>query len=99
MSRSSRRYCRPTIRSPLRSKRAMISPVSPRENASGLTRMRVRSTGGLLLGVGLGALRRKLVGCGLAQVGLGLAPAATAARGGLHRAGHLVLAVRADRPL
>src|SRR5688572_13638059 len=28
---------------PLRSKRAMISPVRPRANASGLTRMRVRS--------------------------------------------------------
>jgi hypothetical protein len=28
----------------LRSKRAMISPVSPRANASGLTRIRVRST-------------------------------------------------------
>src|SRR3954451_22955513 len=32
-----------TIRRPLRSKRAMISPVRPRANASGLTRMRVRS--------------------------------------------------------
>ena len=28
---------------PLRSKRAMISPVTPRANASGLTRIRVRS--------------------------------------------------------
>ena len=32
-------------RRPLRSKRAMISPVSPRANASGLTRIRVRSIG------------------------------------------------------
>ena len=35
---------RATICSPLRSKRAMISPVRPRANASGLTRIRVRST-------------------------------------------------------
>src|SRR4051812_20024151 len=34
---------RATIRRPLRSKRAMISPVRPRVNASGFTRMRVRS--------------------------------------------------------
>src|SRR5918998_302193 len=34
------------MRSPLRSKRAMISPVRPRAKASGLTRMRVRSTAG-----------------------------------------------------
>ena len=34
-----------TMRRPLRSKRAMISPVRPRANASGLTRMRVRSMG------------------------------------------------------
>src|SRR3954453_13949248 len=32
-----------TIFSPLRSKRATISPVRPRANASGLTRIRVRS--------------------------------------------------------
>src|SRR4051812_6056318 len=32
-----------TMRKPLRSKRAMISPVSPRPKASGFTRMRVRS--------------------------------------------------------
>src|SRR4051812_3230088 len=32
-----------TMRRPLRSKRAMISPVRLRANASGLTRMRVRS--------------------------------------------------------
>src|SRR5437868_13273755 len=31
------------MRRPLRSKRAMISPVSPRANASGLTRINVRS--------------------------------------------------------
>ena len=40
-----------TMRRPLRSKRAMISPVRPRANASGLTRMRVRSMGRALLGV------------------------------------------------
>ena len=34
-----------TMRRPLRSKRAMISPVRPRANASGLTRIRVLSTG------------------------------------------------------
>src|SRR4051794_5553056 len=34
------------MRSPLRSKRAMISPVSPRANASGLTRISVLSIGG-----------------------------------------------------
>src|SRR4051812_49124740 len=44
-------------------------------------------------------LRRKLVRRGLAQLGLRLAPAAAPARGGLHRAGDLVLAVRADRPV
>src|SRR4051794_41004961 len=37
-------YLRATISRPLRSKRAMISPVRPRANASGLTRIRVRST-------------------------------------------------------
>ncbi len=37
------------IRRPLRSKRAMISPVRPRSNASGLTRIRVLSTGASLL--------------------------------------------------
>src|SRR5512133_3223515 len=36
-------YFRATMRRPLRSKREMISPVRPRANASGLTRMRVRS--------------------------------------------------------
>ena len=35
-----------TIRRPLRSKRAMISPVRPRANASGLTRISVRSMAG-----------------------------------------------------
>src|SRR5919109_5200977 len=37
-------YVRATILRPLFSKRAMISPVRPRANASGLTRIRVRST-------------------------------------------------------
>src|SRR3712207_6495523 len=45
---------RATILSPLRSKRAMISPVRPRANASGLTRIRVRST--LVLSSGSAAL-------------------------------------------
>src|SRR4051794_16127445 len=36
---------RAAMRRPLRSKRLMISPVRLRANASGLTRMRVRSTG------------------------------------------------------
>src|SRR5829696_7843819 len=36
-------YLRVATRRPLRSKRAMISPVRLRANASGLTRMRVRS--------------------------------------------------------
>src|SRR5271170_6463281 len=35
--------CMATMRRPLRSNRAMISPVSERAKASGLTRMRVRS--------------------------------------------------------
>src|SRR3954454_19759090 len=39
---------RATIVSPLRSKRAMISPVRPFSKASGLTRIRVRSIGGPL---------------------------------------------------
>src|SRR4051812_41212101 len=36
---------RAAMRRPLRSKRAMISPVRPRAKASGLTRMSVRSIG------------------------------------------------------
>src|SRR5215211_4443312 len=38
-------YLSAAMRRPLRSKRAMISPVRLRANASGLTRMRVLSTG------------------------------------------------------
>src|SRR3954447_10720678 len=38
---------RAAIRRPLRSKRAITSPVRPRSNASGLTRIRVRDTGQL----------------------------------------------------
>ena len=47
------------MRRPLRSKRAMISPVRPRANASGLTRMRVRSIGEVSFGV---LLRGRLEG-------------------------------------
>src|SRR3954468_22723657 len=41
---------RAAIRSPLRSKRAITSPVRPRANASGLTRISVLSIGLLSLG-------------------------------------------------
>src|ERR1700756_5871697 len=52
--------CRATRRSPLRSKRAMISPVRFREKASGLTRMSVRSTAaGLLHERGTDLVRRR----------------------------------------
>src|SRR4051794_18035699 len=46
-----------TIFRPLRSKRATISPVRPRAKASGLTRMRVRSTELLSFRIGAFALR------------------------------------------
>src|SRR5215203_4208095 len=56
-------YRRAAIVRPLRSKRAMISPVKPRANASGFTRIRVRDIGvsGLLrswLDVGAARLAR-----------------------------------------
>src|SRR3954453_10388326 len=94
------------MRRPLRSKRARISPVSPRANASGLTRIRVRSIGGLL---GSGSAGRRLGrsgalrGLGRALRGLGalralrrLGPAAPAAR---RLARDLRLAVGAELPL
>src|SRR4051794_8213142 len=90
---------RATMRSPLRSKRAMISPVRPRANASGLTRMRVRSIEGGLLRV---LLRRRLEG--RRRLGLELdlvragAPAAPAAARRGRDARDLGLAVRADAP-
>src|SRR5687768_11542454 len=101
---------RATIFRPLRSKRAMISPVRPRANASGLTRIRVRST--LVLSSTVGALaaavafslafavraldRDRLGGDGR-LVGRGRPPAAA---GRLRRRGrlHLRLAVRAHLP-
>src|SRR3954462_9079475 len=97
MSSSSLRYSSAAIRSPLRSKRAMISPVSPRANASGLTRMRVRSIGSVLRRFGSSGRGRRLVRRGRLALELGGA-AAPPAR---HRrvAGDLGLAVRADRPV
>src|SRR3954471_8782854 len=80
-----------TMRRPLRSKRAMISPVRPRANASGLTRMRVRSTTSPSgRGSELGGLDGRLFGLGRA------APARAPRR--RDRARDLRLAVRADRP-
>src|SRR3954452_7054965 len=83
---------RATIVRPLRSKRAMISPVRPRANASGLTRMRVRSTwfSLVLKGLELGRLDGR-------RLRFLVAPAAAA--GGLDRPSDLRLAVRAQRPL
>src|SRR3954451_24344415 len=46
MSSLARIDFRAVIRSPLRSKRAITSPLRARSNASGLTRIRVRLTGG-----------------------------------------------------
>src|SRR5919198_5233959 len=90
-----------TMRSPLRSKRAMISPVRPRSNASGLTRMRVRSIGcessrRIVIGSRRGRrlVRRRRPTLDLAGR-LASAPAARDRR----VAWHLGLAVRADRPL
>src|SRR5687768_3511121 len=71
------------IRRPLRSKRAMISPVRPREKASGFTKIKVLSTGVPFAGES-GRNGRLLLGGGTA-----------AARRGLS---DLRLAVRADLP-
>src|SRR6478609_1558809 len=92
-------YFRAAMRRPLRSKRAMISPVRPRANASGLTRMRVRSIGRALLGF---LLRwrlegRRRLGLELELVGA-RAPAAPAAARRGRDARDLGLAVRADAP-
>src|SRR5204863_7561888 len=74
---------RATMRRPLRSKRATISPVRTRANASGLTRIRVRD---------------KALGAGLGYRGLlGRAPPA-AAGGRLGGRRRLGLAVRAHLP-
>src|SRR5215217_109331 len=90
-----------TIRRPLRSKRAMISPVRPRANASGLTRIRVRSIGGQSFSISLSGLRRgrRFVRRRRALLDLaGRLAAAPAPRDG-RMARHLGLAVGADRPL
>src|SRR3954451_11192143 len=93
---------RAAIRSPLRSKRAMSSPVRPRSNASGLTRISVLSidllSWGLRLGVGRGGLLdRGVRGAYRTRRGSGSAPVPWAAglRGGLSDFG---LAVGADLP-
>src|ERR671914_535278 len=94
-----------TILSPLRSKRAMISPVRPRANASGLTRMSVFSMAG---SVSASSATRRLARRGLFGLGLGdvggdrrlvrrLAPAA-ARRRRRGRHARLGLAERADPP-
>src|SRR5215216_6986892 len=98
-------YCRATILRPLRSKRAMISPVRPRANASGLTRIRVRSTKILSLRLAtltslrfrfdVRALDRDLGGDG--RLFGRLRPPAAAGRLGW-RGLHLRLAVRAQLP-
>src|SRR4051794_13254703 len=101
---------RATIRSPLRSKRAMISPVRPRANASGLTRISVFSIGEASYERGeSGAARRSCAAGGAAAARpralrrhvadrrlLGV-PAAAARHRRL--AGDLGLAVGADLPL
>src|SRR5262245_29940162 len=89
-------YLSARIFRPLRSKRAMISPVRPRANASGLTRMRVRSMWGE---PSVGLLWRRLVG--RRRLGFELlarAPPAPAARWRGRHARDLSLAVRADPP-
>src|SRR3954465_5689835 len=87
-------YLSATMRRPLRSKRAMISPVRLRANASGLTRIRVRSMqvlSGVVSGGG-GRVRgaRRLLGRGAA--------AASAAGGGRRHGAGLGLAERAQLP-
>src|SRR5687767_9180239 len=65
-----------TILSPLRSKRAMISPVRLRANASGFTRIRVRSKTGPFDrsgAYGLLLLRRRAAAARLRLADLGLA--------------------------
>src|SRR6478672_2093057 len=94
--------CRATMRRPLRSKRARISPVRPRANASGLTRMRVRSTEGGSLREWLrwvrraGTLRARLADRG--RLGEVAGPAAAAAPRLRRHARDLGLAERADLP-
>src|SRR4051812_17003755 len=95
-----------TIVRPLRSKRAMISPVRPRAKASGLTRMSVRSMGSgsfqtRKVGDGRREPTRRALGPGLGGLGRGARPArALGGRGGGGRDGlHLGLAVRADPPV
>src|SRR5215218_1800496 len=74
------------MRSPLRSKRAITSPVRARSNASGLTRIRVRLTAGApLVWLGVGRLFRGAAGRLFA---LGLR-GSFAGRGGFFAAGRL----------
>src|SRR5436190_20477857 len=95
---------RATILRPLRSKRAMISPVRPRANASGLTRIRVRSIDSSRRV--LRAVARALALAGvvrdLSRYGrlVGCRRTAATAAGGLRRRLllHLRLAVRAQLP-
>ena len=102
-----------TMTRPLRSKRAMTSPVRPRSNASGLTRISVRSMAAGRLGTVTAGARRALDGCALGCVARARrGPRLTRRhRSGRRRGGaarppsrrlaglaHLGLAVRADLP-
>src|ERR687898_561849 len=88
------------MRRPLRSKRAMISPVRLRANASGFTRIRVRSTWLSSGQVRLSGVAR----CGRLERGLFLGrparppPLALAPLGGRRTGARLGLAVRAQAP-
>src|SRR5918994_3499760 len=101
---------RATIFRPLRSKRAMISPVKPRANASGLTRIRVRSIGSsrraltplaaalaVSFAFAVRALDRDRLGGDGRLVGRGRPPAAAGCLRRRRRL-HLRLAVRAHLP-
>src|SRR5687768_3391623 len=86
---------RAAMRSPLRSKRAMISPVRPRAKASGLTRIRVFDMAAQPSRAARPArLERRFGGRGLLRGGRA-APAARWRRGRRH----LGLAERAQAPL
>src|SRR3954454_13354608 len=94
------------MRRPLRSKRAMISPVRLRANASGLTRMRVRSMNFLSIrfraAVAAGGDLRTTLARGRRWLGhdglFGGAAATAAARGGRRDGAGLGLAVGAQLP-
>src|SRR5215207_849034 len=97
---------RATILRPLSSKREMISPVRPRANASGLTRISVRSIGSFRRGLApfSRALGLDVTAVGAGHLGgdrrlVGGGRPAPAAGGGRRRGGvHLGLAVRAQLP-